>query len=328
MFDCITTAPDGTRSDPQQRARSANLGPSLLRPLQVLLTERSVTRAGEILHLSQSAVSGILARLRATFDDPLLVAVGRRFELTPLAQQLIEPVSDLLLRIDALAMRRGGFDPASESRHFKLLASEYITTVLLADALQPIHAEAPGITIELLQPRRGEEPESADADLVLCAEATAASGLVGSRLIEDPYVALIDREHRDIGSTLSMEQFVAFGHVRCASPRSSTTPFDRWYQNLTAGTRRVEASVDSLQLLPALLRNTQRVALLPRLLAQHYCNLFPLRIALPQFPIPQRVETLYWHPSRGPDPANHWLRTLIIEAAGSLLSAQRDISTS
>ncbi len=58
---------------------------NLLVALDALLTERNVTRAAEKLFLSQSAMSGRLARLRQAFGDELLVQVGRNLEPTTFA---------------------------------------------------------------------------------------------------------------------------------------------------------------------------------------------------------------------------------------------------
>ena len=86
---------------------------NLLTALKALLTEKNVTRAGESVHITQPAMSGILARLREYFGDPLIVPVGRKMELTPLAESLVEPLTDALLRIDATTTMR---DFANEVR--------------------------------------------------------------------------------------------------------------------------------------------------------------------------------------------------------------------
>ncbi len=70
---------------------------NLLVAMDALFAERNVSRAGERLHRSQSATSGALARLREAFRDPLLVPVGRKMTLTPLAESLVETVRNFLL---------------------------------------------------------------------------------------------------------------------------------------------------------------------------------------------------------------------------------------
>src|SRR5579864_1974939 len=84
---------------------------NLLVALDALFAEKSVSRAGERLHLSQSATSGALSRLREAFHDPLLVQVGRRMTLTPVAERLIEPVRLFLMQAEAILNNSPGFDP-------------------------------------------------------------------------------------------------------------------------------------------------------------------------------------------------------------------------
>ncbi|MDX9875356.1 MAG: LysR family transcriptional regulator, partial [Spongiibacteraceae bacterium] len=75
------------------RVNQLNL--NLLVALDVLLEEQSITRAAERLHMTQSAASGVLARLRDYFQDELLVQVGRKMVPTPYARELAEPVRQI-----------------------------------------------------------------------------------------------------------------------------------------------------------------------------------------------------------------------------------------
>src|ERR1700734_2102617 len=109
---------------------------NLLVALDALLTHRNVTRAAAQLNLSQSALSGALARLREHFDDELVVQVGRRMEPTPLAQTLIEPLHDILLKTKSLVTATPSFDPRTSSRRISMIASDYSTEVLMLDLLR------------------------------------------------------------------------------------------------------------------------------------------------------------------------------------------------
>jgi LysR family nod box-dependent transcriptional activator len=112
---------------------------NLLTALDVLLTERSVTRAAERLNLTPSAVSGALARLREYFDDQLLVQVGRRMEPTPRALGLQEAVRDVLLRVDSAIAMQPKFEPSQSDRVFRIFVSDY-TQLLLAPHLLALAA--------------------------------------------------------------------------------------------------------------------------------------------------------------------------------------------
>ena len=117
---------------------------NLLVVLDTILTERSVSRTGEKVHLSQSATSAALARLRDHFQDDLLVQAGRTMLPTPRALQLAPEVRTVLLQIENRVMTRPSFDPAASKRVFRVMASDYVTIVLLADALAQITRAAPG----------------------------------------------------------------------------------------------------------------------------------------------------------------------------------------
>src|ERR1700678_2942875 len=92
---------------------------NLLIALDMLLTERSVTRAAERLCVTQPALSGSLQRLREQFNDPLMLRVGREMELTSKARALIGPVRTALLQINSVLEARALFEPALSEQTFR-----------------------------------------------------------------------------------------------------------------------------------------------------------------------------------------------------------------
>ena len=147
---------------------------NLLVALDALLAEKSVTNAGRRVHLSQSAMSGVLARLRHALNDKLLVASRGGMTLTPLAESLIEPVRSILEEIHRTIIVNVPFDPATSRRVFTIAASDYAVTVLLTDALRRVGRDAPGVTVVII-PLRERTPESEDLglDLVIVPKAYA-----------------------------------------------------------------------------------------------------------------------------------------------------------
>ena len=98
---------------------TADLDLQHLRVLDVLLRERSLTRAAKVLDVTQPALSKTLARLRRFFDDPLFVRVSHRMEPTPKALALAKPVADLLEQMRALRGDHVMFDPKRSNRTFQ-----------------------------------------------------------------------------------------------------------------------------------------------------------------------------------------------------------------
>src|SRR5436305_7058525 len=91
---------------------------NLLIVFEVLMAERSVTRAAERLGRTQSAVSHSLSRLRGELGDPLLVKGGVRMQPTAFALDLIEQTRPMLKGIQRLLSPRYVFDHASSQRVF------------------------------------------------------------------------------------------------------------------------------------------------------------------------------------------------------------------
>src|SRR3546814_20135725 len=104
---------------------------NLLLALDVLLSERSVTRAADRLCVSQPSVSAALQRLRQHFDDPLLVRIGRGMELTPKARALIEPVRNALVNINAALESQPLFEPLTSERIFRIPMSNSFVLLYL-----------------------------------------------------------------------------------------------------------------------------------------------------------------------------------------------------
>src|SRR3984957_5818068 len=129
--------------------RFRHLDLNLIVYLDALLAERSVTRAAERVHISQSAMSDALARLRDYFQDKLFIQVGRSMVPTPLAQAMAQPVRDILLQVESVASTNVEFNPGTSRRKISILASDYVTDVLLNKALLRMSREAPGISAEI-----------------------------------------------------------------------------------------------------------------------------------------------------------------------------------
>ena len=97
---------------------------NLLRVLDAVLRERSVTAAAARLGLTQPAVSNALARLRAAFDDALFVRTPSGMAPTPFARELDDPVRQALALIESALAHGGGFDPATSKRAFRFYMSD------------------------------------------------------------------------------------------------------------------------------------------------------------------------------------------------------------
>lgn len=298
--------------------RFQRLDLNLLVALRALLTERNVTRAAQSVHLTQSAMSGVLSRLREYFEDPLIVQMGRRMDLTPLGESLREPVTDLLVRIDTTLGTRPEFDPASTRRRFSIMASDYVICVLLADVLRNVHLDAPGVAIELRRPSNDStaQLEGGELDLLIMPELFTATEQASANLFYDDYRVVADRENPDVLDTMSLAQYSALRHVRYESQGKPF--FETWFERTHGEIKQVELTVHSFQMLPMLVMGTKRIATIHGLMAERMAATMPVKVARLDFQVPNILEVLQWHKLREMDPGSQWLRGLIIEQARSL----------
>jgi LysR family nod box-dependent transcriptional activator len=295
--------------------RYQRLDLNLLTALRALLAERNVTRAGELLHVSQSAMSGMLARLREYFDDPLIVPVGRRMELTPLAETLVDKVNDLMLRLDATLATRPEFDPATSRRQFSIAASDYVAQVLLIDVLREVHHEAPGITVEFRQPSNTAaiDLENGEVDFVINPARFATPNQASTVLFEDSYHAVVALTNREVGDAISLAQYKAARHVTLVT--NGRPQFETWFISEHGEPEHTEVVVNSFGLLPQMVLGTSRVATLHTRMALQVVRQWPVRLVRLDFAAPRLIETLQWHRYRDLDPGSQYLREKIIAHA-------------
>jgi LysR family transcriptional regulator, nod-box dependent transcriptional activator len=292
---------------------------NLLVALDVLLTERSITRAAERLNLSPSATSGALARLRTYFDDELLTQIGRRMAPTPLGESLQASVRDCLLHVQATIDIKPQFDPQNSKRNFKLMMSDYVSTVLMSAALPRLQAAAPGITIELL----GNENEPWEAlgrgeiDFLVLPKNFIREGHPAEVLFEDEYVCVCWNENPLIGNEISLEQCLKIGHVVARIGTLRPPTIDAWFFERFGNARRVEVIATNFNSVPHLLVGTNRISIMHRRLALAYGKSLPLKILPSPVIMPPLIEMIQWHKYRDRDPGRIWLFEILKSALES-----------
>jgi LysR family transcriptional regulator, nod-box dependent transcriptional activator len=306
---------------------------NLLVALDALLRTRNVTRAAEQLSLSQSAMSGELRRLRQMFGDELMVRHGREYALTALARDLIEPLADILGKIERTLDHQPNFDPVTESRHFSLVMSDYATLVLLAPLLRWATKEAPGISVSAF-------PFTSPIERMLVHDGVDLvvgprfdlDGVHSRQLFSERYVCVISADHPAVGDHLTTEQFESLPRLtvawrppgggaagaRMSGADWSNSAFATMLDPPRTATNRVEMTTESFVLAPFLVSGTRLVGLVPERLANQLRDVAGIRVLPPPAPLPELEETMYWSAVADNDPAHAWLRETIADIAGDL----------
>ncbi len=290
---------------------------NLLVALDVLLAERSVTRAAERLSLSQPAVSGTLARLRTLFDDPLLVRTGRAMRPTPFAEALEAPLRDALSRVEETVFAHPEFIAGEAERAFRVLATDYMALVLLRPLLEVLDREAPGVRVQIeaggLESLSGRLLRG-EVDLALLPETiTHATGLPSATLFEDRFVGAVWRDHPDVAGALDAALLARLPYLsyRRGEMRSNA---DVHLQALgmVQGT---DTTIESFVMGAFMLRGTRLVTFLQERLVRELAGAAAIRAVEPPVPLPPLVEAMCWHPRAAGDPGHVWLRERIARLA-------------
>lgn len=289
---------------------------NLLVALDAMLTECSISRAAERMHMSQSAMSNALARLREYFDDELLVQVGRRMELTPRAQTLQDVVRDVLVRVDSAIATQPEFDPAQAERGFKLLVSDYTLHTLMPHVLALARWQAPKISFELLPqvefPQRALE--RGEADLLIIPNKYSSSEHPVEQLLKEDFCCVVWNGSGLANRPLNFEDFTAAGHV-AVTTGGGKPAFEGWLMERYGVTRRIEVTTFSFSAAPALVVGTDRIATVHGRLARQTAKWLPIQLLAMPMPLPQMEQSMQWHKYRTQDPGLRWLRSLIHEAS-------------
>jgi LysR family nod box-dependent transcriptional activator len=297
--------------------RFQRLDLNLLVALHALLTDKSVSVAAERLCLSQSATSSALARLREYFADDLLVSKGRSMYLTARAEELIEPVRDVLDRVRDTIAIAPTFEPATADRQVRIMASDYSTQVLLADALAEMHRTAPGIRfdIQTMNDAPIDALERGRIDLLLTIDCAISTDHPSQFLFSDDYVVIGAAKNPALAGPLTRDQYFELGHVTASFGNAKVPSFDEWCMRCGTKQRRIEVVAPSFMALPGLVTNTNRIAIMLRRLAEQVANEPLLVIRELPFALPTIREAIQWHRTNENDPGLVWIVNQLKQAA-------------
>lgn len=297
--------------------RFEGLDLNLLVALDALFRERSLTAAARSIHLSQPAMSAAVTRLRLYFGDDLFVMRGRELALTPLSISLQEPVQDILRRVKLTLRPQATFEPATASRSFRIIMSDYISIVFFERIVRKLEILAPKVTFEMLP--FDDDPDrllrEGSVDFLIFPDVYLGNEHPKVPLFEEELVCVACATNEQANEDMSFAEYMAFGHVAARFGRSRKPSIEEWLLLKYGVTRRVEVATQSFAVLPSMVVGTRRVATMHRRLAEHYARSMPLKILPLPLPLPNFSEGLQWPTLADRDPASVWMRNVIKEEA-------------
>ncbi len=286
---------------------------NLLRPLRALLEERSVTRAAERLRVSQPTMSIALSKLRAHFDDPLLVRRGNSHELTPLGTRLAGMLPAAMSEVERVFLLQSRFDPAASTRSFVIAGVDYAIGRIAPVLSRLVHREAPNVQLEF--PAAGPRlVNGAPESLRMIDGLILPHGFLSDQphidLTAEQWVCIVDIDS-ELGERATESELLERAWVHTLNAREGMTPTRRQLQ-----VRGIEVAVAAvtpyLNVIPSMVAGTDLVALVPETLARRAVAAGEgVKIVTPEFALDPLRDAFWWHPEREHDAEHIWLRDMI-----------------
>lgn len=284
--------------------------------LDAIYTEGNLTRAGEIIGITQPAVSNSLSRLRTLFDDPLFVRTADGMIPTPTAQNIIGSVRQALDLVRSSVQQSEHFDPLLSEKRFRISANDLTEAIQLPPLIKHLKEKAPNIAVECYQVRRRDlniELASGNLDLAIDIPLTPDPQIKQVPLRASPHVCVVRKDHSFIRNNLDLEAYLALEHVHISSRRGGLGIVDLALGKM-GKKRNIAVRTQHYLATPLLIATTDMALTVSTSFARFLMTLSPVQVFDLPFETPQLETHLYWHESTDKDQSNQWFRSLILNA--------------
>ncbi len=294
----------------------------LIRVLNTVLTERSVSRAAIRLGMYQPAVSSALKRLRELAGDPILVRSGTGMVPTDAGLRMIEPSASILRAAGMLFSDARGFEPATAKTTFRLAASDYLDPLFLPQLVAQIKLQAPRCHIEI-------HPLSAAADYHACLTQGQVDIVIGNwpappddlhmgRLFDDEVVCLVAREHPAVRRGWDSASWLAAEHIAPMAMHPGARGVIDDHLDSLGLARNITVRCPHFGLIPAMVASSLLIMTTGRQYCERFTGLLPLQILPCPIEFPRMMYYQLWHERTHASNAARWLRERIRAVAEAL----------
>ncbi|MFD2229170.1 LysR family transcriptional regulator [Alkalimarinus sediminis] len=284
-----------------------------------IYTEGNLTRAANVLNLTQPAVSHSLARLRDHFDDPLFVRQSNKMLPTAVAKNVISDVREALHQLQVALQQSRQFDPSSAQKRYAISLHDSLETSYLPYLMDHINREAPLIDLTSTRVRRSElenKLASGDIDFAIDILLPVSDNICHTQLENDQLVVVAAKDHPDIIDHLDIANYLEQKHVLVSS-RVSGPGMEDFELGRLGLQRRVGLRCQHFFSACRVVESSDMLLTIPQTAAKMFSKVlnistYPLPVELPGIDV-----HLYWHINVDKDPANRWLRNKILMASSN-----------
>jgi len=283
----------------------------------VIYTERNLTKSGEVLGITQPAVSNALSRLRENFNDELFVRTSKGMVPTPVAENMVNDIRQALDLIRNSISESESFNPKTANATFRISIGDTSEYRLLPQLIKNISNSAPGVDVESYLTPRTETPKELAAgniDFAIDPPIHSDPNLKNKKIYQDDYVLVVNKKHPIAKKKkISLEDYLNLSHIHISKRASGLGHVDTTLNRLGL-TRRIALRAQHFLVAPYIIDQSN--------LAMTTIKSFSRGRELKVFQLPFKINPLvlhlYWHVNKDMDPANKWMRELILNTYGKI----------
>ena len=283
----------------------------------VIYTEKNLTKSGQVLGITQPAVSNALARLRDLFNDELFIRTSRGMIPTPVANQLIGDIRNALSLIQNTISVSEKFDPSTANMTFKISigdTSEYRLLPLLIKELAEI---APRVKVETyLTPRKDAPRELASGAIDFSIDPPLQSDqhLKHEKIYQEDYVMIVRKDHPILKKQkITIEDYLDLSHIHISNRKTGMGHVDMTLYKLGL-TRDIYLRAQHFLVAPYIVEQSDMAITTTKGFAVDR-NLAWRELP---FDIDPLVLHLYWHENNDNESSSKWMRDLMLKTYGKL----------
>lgn len=286
---------------------------NLLATFEALIEEGSVAAAADRLHLTPSAVSHALGRLRTQFDDPILVRVGGKMQPTPKALLLAAELSPVLRGLRRALEPQAPFDPATSDRVFRIAlhTSPKFMAQLTADILKA----APNVMIEWVRIKPSNQNDLADGLIDLLhvgGPAYLMDGIASIDVAPLTFFSFVRKDH-PVAKEWSADNAAKYRYLQVAVEDTGGTPIEKEHRVLNRP-RALGGKVHDFSIVGSMLAATDLITTQPSFVMAEMWTRYYLQVLEPVAAPSDFPMRFAWSARNASDPGNIWLRDTVISA--------------
>lgn len=309
---------------------------NLIKVFNAVFEDRNLLRAAKRLNLSPSAVSHALGRLRHVCGDDLFVRTATGMMPTARANEIADDLRVSLQKI-AATLGVGAFDPLTSTRNFVVAANDHLTAVIVAQVNRLVAAEAPGVDLVIRPSTRLDLAEQIDVgriDLAMGIYQQIPSHFRSYTLLIESDMIVMHSTHPAASRTLTLKDMATYplltvsvggeeegaidGFILERGLARQSEMFDRNALQEALATigdePRFQLTVPHSLAMPALMKGTDLVSILPCSLARHLVADGDFLMVLPPYPVASKTFRGIWHSRNDLDSGHMWLRQIVLRA--------------